>query len=46
MKNKNEKTAPKLPRFKAPKNLMTRIYFSKKERAKFRQSLKKLVNID
>jgi len=38
------KKAPKLPRFKAPKSMTSKVYKTKKDKAMTRQSLKKLVS--
>lgn len=41
MKKKN---APKLPRFRCPKDMKSRIFKTKKEKARSRANLNKLIN--
>lgn len=44
MKSKKKKTAPKLPRFSCPKDMKSRVFKTKKDKAKSRANLKKLVD--
>lgn len=38
-----KKSAPKLPRFKCPKDMKSRIFKTKKDKAKSRAKLKRLI---
>ena len=45
MKNKSEKkVAPKLPRFKAPKNMTSKVYLDKKTKSQLRRELNRIIN--
>lgn len=41
---KKKKTAPKLPRFSCPKDMKSRVFKTKKDKAKSRANLKKLID--
>lgn len=41
-----KKSAPKLPRFKCPKNMSSKTYKTKKDKARSRKSLNKLASED
>ena len=43
-KMKKKKTAPKLPRFSCPKDMKSRVFKTKKDKAKSRANLKKLID--